>query len=221
MHSGILPSALEIVDQQSLEAINQNTDMDLPEVEALLVAETDGYTREEVEFQMAKITKIFKKNNATAIRRAENEEEAAALWTARKTAYGVTARINNTLFVEDLAVPMSKVPDILRTISDLAKKYDLKIPTVGHAGDGNIHPVISFDGTSQSEVERVEKATKDLFEKVIELGGTLTGEHGIGLAKAPYIRMEHDDVAMDVMLSMKRLFDPNNILNPGKMGLEL
>ncbi len=220
MYSGILPSSLEVVDQQTLQAINENTDMGLPEVEALLVAETDGYTREETEFQMAKITKVFEKNNATSIRRSENEKEAEALWAARKSAYGVAARINNNLFVEDLSIPMSKVPEMLRAISDLAKKYDLKIPTVGHAGDGNLHPVISFDGTNSDEVKRVEKATKELFEKVIDLGGTLTGEHGIGLAKAPFIHLEHDDISMDVMRSIKRLFDPNNILNPGKMGLE-
>ena len=131
MYSGILPSSLEVVDQQTLQAINENTDMGLPEVEALLVAETDGYTREETEFQMAKITKVFEKNNATSIRRSENEKEAEALWAARKSAYGVAARINNNLFVEDLSIPMSKVPEMLRAISGLAKKYDLKIPTVG------------------------------------------------------------------------------------------
>jgi glycolate oxidase len=130
------------------------------------------------------------------------------------------ARINNNLFVEDLSVPISKVPDMLRVLSDLAKKHDLKIPTVGHVGDGNLHPVISFDGTNPEEVKRVEKASAELFEKVIEMGGTLTGEHGIGLAKAPFMHLEHDVVAMRVMRSLKRLFDPNNILNPGKMALD-
>ena len=220
MYSGIIPSALEVVDQQTLIAINQNTDLGLPEVEALLVAETDGYTREETEFQMEKIIEIFKKNNATTTRQADSKEEAEALWTARKSAYGVLARINNNLIVEDLAVPMSKVPDMLRSISELAKKHNLRIPTVGHAGDGNLHPVICFDGTNPDEVKRVEEASAQLFEKVIELGGTLTGEHGIGLAKIPFMGLEHDQVSMDVMRSVKQLFDPNNILNPGKMGLE-
>jgi glycolate oxidase len=131
------------------------------------------------------------------------------------------SRINNSLVVEDLSVPMSKVPNILKTISDLAKKYDLKIPTVGHAGDGNLHPTISYDSTNPDEVKRVEQASAELFEKVIELGGTLTGEHGIGLAKAPFMHLEHDPVAMDVMRSIKKSFDPNNILNPGKMALEV
>jgi len=220
MHSGILPSALEVVDQQTLIAINQNTDLNLPEVEAILIAETDGHTREETQFQLNKVIEIFKKNNASTVKQAATKEEAEALWTARKSAYAVMSRINS-LAVEDLSVPMSKVPNILKAISDLAKKYDLKIPTVGHAGDGNLHPTISYDGTNPDEVKRVEQASAELFKKVIELGGTLTGEHGIGLAKAPFMHLEHDPVAMDVMRSIKKSFDPNNILNPGKMALEV
>jgi glycolate oxidase len=220
MRSGILPRALEVVDQHTLVAINQNTNLNLPEVEALLVVETDGYTKEENEFQLAKIMDIFKKHHAKDIKKAETPQEAEALWTARKSAYGVMARINYNLFVEDLSVPISKVPDMLRVLSDLARKYSLKIPTVGHVGDGNLHPVISFDGTNPEEVKRVEKASEEIFKKVVEMGGTLTGEHGIGLAKAPFMHLEHDDVAMRVMRSLKRLFDPNNILNPGKMALE-
>jgi len=220
MYSGILPCALEIVDQQTLRAINQNTSLNLPEVEAILVAETDGYTREETEYQIDKVVEIFQRNRASNVRRADTREEAEALWTARKTAYGVMARINNNLFVEDLAVPMSKVSDMLRAISDLAKKHRLIIPTVGHAGDGNLHPVISFDGTNAEEMHRVEAASKELFEKVIELGGTLTGEHGIGLAKVRFMGMEHDAKSMEYMRGIKRLFDPDNILNPGKMALE-
>jgi len=220
MYSGIVPSALEIVDQQTLIALNQNTDLHLPEVEAILVAETDGHTKDETEFQLAKIIDIFKKNNASTVKRASSAEEAAALWAARKSAYGVMSRINNNLFVEDLSVPISKMPNILRTVSDIAKKYDLKIPTVGHAGDGNLHPTISFDGTNPEEVRRVEKASEEIYDEVIRLGGTLTGEHGIGLAKARFMPLEHDEVSMDIMRSIKKLFDPNNILNPGKMALE-
>ncbi len=220
MHSGIVPSALEIVDQQTLIALNQNTDLNLPEVEAILVAETDGHTEDETEFQLAKIIDIFNKNNASTVKRASSAEEAEALWTARKTAYGVMSRVNTNLFVEDLSVPISKMPDILRFVSHIAKKYDLKIPTVGHAGDGNLHPTISFDGTNPEEVERVEKASEDIYDEVIGLGGTLTGEHGIGLAKARFMPLEHDEVSMEVMRSIKKLFDPNNILNPGKMALD-
>jgi len=220
MYSGIIPSALEVVDRETLMVINENTDLNLPEVEAMLVAETDGYTREETDFQMARIVSIFKKNNAITTRKAHSTEEAMALWTARKSAYGVVARINNNLVVEDLAVPMSRVPDMLTSISKIAEKHNLSIPTVGHAGDGNLHPVICFDGTDGDEVRRVEEASAELFERVVELGGTLTGEHGIGLAKIPFMGLEHDRRSMDLMRSIKDLFDPHNILNPGKMGLE-
>lgn len=220
MHSGILPSALEIMDHQTLMAINQNTKLNLPDAAAMLVAETDGYTPEETMFQLSKMTEIFKKNRAISVRKASTKEEAEGLWTARKTAGGVMPLINNNLFVEDLSVPMSKVPDMLKAIDEVSKKYDLKIPTIGHAGDGNLHPCISIDGTNPDEVRRMEKAAEELFQTVIELGGTLTGEHGIGMSKAPFMKMEHDEVAMGVMRALKRLFDPNNILNPGKMALE-
>jgi glycolate oxidase len=220
VRSGIVPSALEIVDQQTIMMINQNTDMGLPEMAAILVAETDGYTWEETAFQLDKIMHIFKMNNAQTVREASTEEEAEKLWLARKSAYGVYARINNNLFVEDLDVPISKVPEMLKIISELAKKYHLDMPTVGHAGDGNLHPTICFDGTKPDEVEKVEKVTTELFQTVIALGGTLTGEHGVGLSKTPLMRMEHDPLEMNVMRSIKKLFDPNNILNPGKMDLE-
>jgi glycolate oxidase len=220
MHSGILPSALEIIDHQTITAINQNTSLNLPDAAAMLVAETDGYTPEETEFQLKIVTEIFKKNKAVSIRHAKTKEEAEALWTARKSAGGVIPRISKNLFVEDLCVPMSKVPDMLQAIDELSKKYGVKIPTVGHAGDGNLHPAISIDSTNPDEVRRMEKVAEALFRKVIQLGGTLTGEHGIGLSKAPFMKMEHDDVAMGLMRSLKRLLDPNNILNPGKMALE-
>jgi glycolate oxidase len=114
---------------------------------------------------------------------------------------------------------MSKLAETLRLIEKLAEKFDLQIPTVGHAGDGNLHPCISIDGTNPDEVRRMEAASEELFREVVKLGGTLTGEHGIGLSKAPFMGLEHDEVALDVMRSLKELFDPNNILNPGKMAL--
>jgi glycolate oxidase len=219
MHSGILPSALEVVDHQSITAIRQNTTTNLPDVEVLLVAETDGYTEAETHYQMEKIVAVFQKNNATTIKKADSKEEADALWHARKSVYGVFAKINNNLSVEDLAVPMSKVPEMMMAISAIAEKYDLKMPTVGHVGDGNLHPTICFDGTDANEVERMEAATAELFRKVVSLGGTITGEHGIGLAKIPYMDWEHEKETLAVMQSMKAALDPKNILNPGKMGL--
>jgi glycolate oxidase len=220
MYSGIIPSVLEILGRETILAINQNTELRLPEVEAILLAETDGYTKFETDYQMAKIIDVFKKNHALEIKQAGSAAEAAELWKARKSAYGVLARINTSFVLEDVTVPMSKIPDLLKGIEAISKKYDIMIAAYGHAGDGNLHPQILFDRDDPDQAHRQEKASADLFALAIELGGTLTGEHGIGIQKAPFMTLEHDPVAMDVMRSIKKMFDPNNILNPGKMGLE-
>jgi glycolate oxidase len=220
MHSGILPSVLEIIDQYGIKTVNQFTTLNLPEVEAILLAETDGYTKEETEYQISKIIDVFKKNKASTVKRAKTQKEAQALWAARKAAGGAFTRISKNLYAEDLSVPMSKIPKLLRLVSDLSKKYDLKIPTLGHAGDGNLHPCIAIDASNPEEVKKLHAASAELFEKVVAFGGTVTGEHGIGLSKAPYMMMEHGEVSMGMMRAIKRLFDPNNILNPGKMALD-
>jgi glycolate oxidase len=120
-----------------------------------------------------------------------------------------------------VTVPISNVPALLRGVEEISQRYRLKIATFGHAGDGNLHPQILYDGYDEDQVRRMEKACADLFKLCVDLDGTLTGEHGIGLSKAPYMHLEHDAVAMEMMGKIKKLFDPNNILNPGKMALEV
>ena len=220
MYSGIIPSVLEILGKQAILAINQNTDLNLPEVEVMLLAETDGYTQEETDFQMQKVMDVFNENNPKEVKQAASEQEAEDLWQARKSAYAVLARIKTHFVLEDVTVPMGKVADLLKGVEAIAEKHSIQIATYGHAGDGNLHPQILYDGYDPEQVERMEAASADLFHLAIDLGGTLTGEHGIGLSKAPYMSLEHDAVAMDVMRSIKKMLDPNNILNPGKMALE-
>jgi glycolate oxidase len=220
MHSGVVPSVLEIMDQRTLQVLNENTDLNLPDVAAMLLAETDGMTEEETAHQLDIIAGVFRKNHASQVREAHSPEEAAALWTARKSVYGVFTQIKNSLVVEDLSVPMSRVAEMLRAVGEISMKHRLDIPTVGHAGDGNLHPTICFNGDDPDEVERMHQAAAEIFERVIALEGTLTGEHGIGVDKAKFMPLEHDPVAMRYMRGLKRLFDPNNILNPGKMALE-
>jgi len=220
MHSGIVPSVMEILGRETLLAINQNTDLNLPEVDAMLLAETDGYTKEETEYQMGKILEVFRRNHAKEVKEAKTADEVNDLWKARKSAYAVLARIKTHFVLEDVTVPMAKVADLLKGVDAIAKKYDLLIASFGHAGDGNLHPQILYDGYDPDQVKRMEAASGELFKLAIDLGGTLTGEHGIGLSKAPYMTLEHDPVAMDVMRTLKKMFDPNNILNPGKMALE-
>ncbi|MBI4776284.1 MAG: FAD-binding protein [Deltaproteobacteria bacterium] len=221
MHSGIIPSVLEILGKETIRAINENTDLDLPEVEAMLLAETDGYTKEETEYQMGKVVDIFKNSKAKDVKMANSEAEVTDLWKARKSAYAVLARIETHFVLEDVTVPMGQITNLLRGIEAIAKKHSLQIATFGHAGDGNLHPQILYDGYDPEQVRRKDAASDELFHLAIGLGGTLTGEHGIGLSKAPFMSLEHDETAMDVMRGIKRLLDPNNILNPGKMALEV
>ena len=220
MYSGIIPSVLEILGRETICAINQNTDLNLPEVDAILLVETDGYTHEETAYQMKKVIEVLAKNNAGEIKEANSAEEAAELWKARKSAYAVLARIKSNFALEDVTVPMGKIAHLLKGIKAISEKYNIMIAAYGHAGDGNLHPQILFDQYDPDQVKRQEAASKDLFKLAIDLDGTLTGEHGIGLQKAPYMTLEHDPVAMDVMRSIKRTLDPNNILNPGKMALD-
>jgi glycolate oxidase len=170
---------------------------------------------------MRKVMDVFNENNPKEVKQAASEEEAEELWQARKSAYAVLARIKTHFVLEDVTVPMAKVADLLKGVEAIAEKHSIQIATFGHAGDGNLHPQILYDGYDPEQVERMEAASADLFQLAIDLGGTLTGEHGIGLSKAPYMTLEHDAVAMDVMRSIKKMLDPNNILNPGKMALEL
>ena len=221
MYSGIIPSVLEILGRDTITAINRNTDLHLPEVDAILLAETDGYTATETDYQMQKVIAVFHKNHAREVRQAKTPEEAADLWKARKSAYAVLARIKTHFVLEDVTVPMSKIPALLKGIQAIAQRNQIMIATYGHAGDGNLHPQILYDGYNPEEVAHKEAASTELFELAIGLGGTLTGEHGIGMQKAPYMQLEHDPVAMDTMRAIKKLMDPNNILNPGKMALEV
>lgn len=221
MHSGIIPSALEILGRETLAAINQNTDLNLPEVDAMLLAETDGYTQEETDYQIKKVIQVFEENNAKEVKQAKTDKEVEDLWAARKSAYAVLARIKTHFVLEDVTVPMTNIAELLKGIEEISKRHNIQIATFGHAGDGNLHPQILYDGYDPEQVRRMEEAIADLFQLAIDLDGTLTGEHGIGLSKAPYMTLEHDPAAMDVMRHIKKMFDPNNILNPGKMGLEV
>ncbi len=220
MASGVIPSVLEILGRETLQAINQNTDLALPEVDAMLLAETDAYTQGEADFQMERVVGQFKANNALEVKQAESAAQAAELWKARKSCYAVLARLRPNFVLEDITVPMSRLAPMLKGISQIAARHRVQVATFGHAGDGNLHPQFLWDAADEDETRRVEEASAELFQLAVDLGGTLTGEHGIGLSKAPYMHLEHDPVAQDLMRSIKRACDPNNILNPGKMALD-
>jgi glycolate oxidase len=221
MRSGVIPSVLELMDRFCLQAVNQATDLKLPEAEAMLLIETDGFTPQEADGQMDVVAAALQKNNAGEIVHARTAAEAAKLWAARKGIYGIMTRLNYNILSEDLVVPISRVPEMLGEIQAIARRSGLLIATVAHAGDGNIHPMMVYDGTQPEEVARVREVEAELFRLAIRLGGTLTGEHGVGMSKAAYMPMEHDAVFIDVMNRLKAALDPNAVLNPGKLGLNV
>lgn len=220
MTSGILPSVMEIMDKVTLKSIRENTDIDLPEAEAMILAETDGFTWEEVEAQMDVVLAVLKKNHPIDIKTAKDETDRLNLWKARKSAYATLARVSSSFTLDDVTVPISRIPELLVGIQEISKKYDIVVATFGHAGDGNLHPQILFDEYDADQVERMKKVEEEIFHLAVGLKGTLSGEHGIGLSKAAYMTLEHDPVEMALMRLIKKTLDPNNIMNPGKRALD-
>ena len=220
MMSGVLPSVMEILDKVTLKSIKENTDIDLPDAEALILTETDGYTWEEVEAQMEVVLRILKQNHPTMIKTAKDEKDRLNLWKARKSSYATLARVSKSFVLDDVTVPISRIPDLLVGIQEIAQKHGLVIATYGHAGDGNLHPQLLYDEYDPKQVEKTERAEEEIFQLAISLKGTLSGEHGIGLSKANYMTLEHDPVEMALMRQIKKTLDPNNIMNPGKRALD-
>jgi glycolate dehydrogenase FAD-linked subunit len=220
MTSGVLPSVMEILDKVTLKSIKENTDIDLPDAEALILTETDGYTWEEVEAQMEVVLRILKQNHPTMIKTAKDEKDRLNLWKARKSSYATLARVSRSFVLDDVTVPISRIPDLLVGIQEIAQKHGLVIATYGHAGDGNLHPQLLYDEYDPKQVEKTERAEEEIFQLAISLKGTLSGEHGIGLSKANYMTLEHDPVEMALMRQIKKTLDPNNIMNPGKRALD-
>lgn len=219
MHSGVIPSVLEILDENTVSVLREKGGMKLPDANALILVETDGFTENDAVEQMSTIVALFEKNNAMRVQTADSSGEADELWRARRVAGSTASQLGSQNMSEDVTVPISKVPQLLEGISEIVNTYQLPFVVFGHAGDGNLHPKIMYNHEDPEQVRRVREAFTEIFELTCRLGGTLTGEHGVGLAKAPYIPLEHDAVAIDVMKGLKHFFDPHNILNPGKLGL--
>ena len=220
MHSGILPSVLEIMEENTIKVLREKSGADLPDVEALLLVETDGYTDGEAEYQIDKVISVFRANGAMTITKAEDREKAEKLWALRRAVGSVSGSLRPNNLSEDVTVPISRVPDLLEGIQKIMIGHDYPFVIFGHAGDGNLHPKIMFDGSDPDQVREVHGIADQVFRLTCDLEGTLSGEHGIGLAKAAYMNLEHDPVAMGLMRLLKRTLDPKNLLNPGKMALD-
>ncbi|PAE44630.1 glycolate oxidase subunit GlcD [Bacillus sp. 7884-1] len=213
----IIPTTLEFLDQATLKVVEDYAQIGLPtDVQAVLLIEQDG-PQEVVERDIVKIAEVCKQEGAVSIQIAATEEEAMALRTARRAALSAIARLAPTTILEDATVPRSEIANMVKAINEITEKYNLTICTFGHAGDGNLHPTCATDARDHEEMERVEKAFAEIFEKAIELGGTITGEHGVGAMKAPYLEWKLKKEGIAAMMGIKQAFDPNNIMNPGKV----
>jgi glycolate oxidase len=213
----IIPTTLEFLDQPTLRVVEDYVKIGLPtDVQAVLLIEQDG-PAEVVNRDLKKIEEVCKHENAVSVQIAATPEEAEALSMARRTALSALARLKPTTILEDATVPRSEVANMVKAINEIAKKYNLHICTFGHAGDGNLHPTCPTDARNHDEMERVELAFAEIFDRAIELGGTITGEHGVGVMKAPYLEWKLGKEGIDAMKAIKQGLDPNNIMNPGKV----
>jgi glycolate oxidase len=221
MASGVTPVAMEFLDNLTIQAVEEKFNKGLPkDAGALLVTDVDGNSEAELQAQLHVIESVFKANGCSEFKIARDKEEANDLWFARRNASPSLTVYGNKKLNEDITVPRSKLPDLLAKIDAIAKKYDLNIPCFGHTGDGNVHTnVMVKDGTDPEQLKKGHDAIEEVFKAAVELGGTLSGEHGIGISKAPFMHLAFSEAEMELFRSIKKAFDPNNILNPNKMGL--
>lgn len=218
--SGANPVAMEFLDNLTIRAVEEKFKKGLPvEAGAILISDIDGNVPEEIEYQIELLQKSFKANGCSAFKIAQNEQEAKDIWFARRNASQSITLYGSKKINEDITVPRKELPRLLDEINKVAKKYNIHVPCFGHTGDGNVHTNVMVDGSDKEQVEIGYKAIDEIFRITVELGGTLSGEHGIGLSKAPYMDIAFNEAEMNIMREIKKAFDPNNILNPSKMGL--
>lgn len=213
----IIPATLEFLDQPTLKAVEDFAKIGLPtDVQAVLLIEQDGPSSI-VNDDMERIANICRENSAVKVTVAQTKEEAEALTAARRAALSALARLKPTTILEDATVPRSEIANMVNAIQEIAKRNQIMICTFGHAGDGNLHPTCLTDIRDKEEMKRVEKAFEEIFQKAIELGGTITGEHGVGAMKLPYLNLKVGSTGIELIKAIKLAIDPNLIMNPGKI----
>ncbi len=213
----IVPCTLEFLDRTTIHCVEDFAKVGLPlDCEALLLMETDGHPGSVAE-EATRMEQIARSNGALEVRVAKDDAEAARLATARRSAFSALARVAPTTILEDATVPRSELAGMIRFVAEVARKHRLRIGTFGHMGDGNLHPTFLTDERDLDEMHRVELAFKEIFDEAIRLGGTITGEHGVGIAKKSFLPKFAGDAQMRVMRELRRVLDPHGILNPGKM----
>jgi len=215
--AGIVPGALEMMDQLITQALEEAYHFGFPlDAGAVLIVELDGLAGG-VEEQAKRVDVICRRNNASEVRLARDDAERAALWKCRKQAFGAIGRLSPNYVTQDGVVPRSKLPEIMQFIRSVSDRYALRIPNVFHAGDGNIHPLILYDEREPDQVKLALQAGNEILGKCIELGGSVTGEHGIGAEKIDFMTKQFTTEDLDAMKQLRRVFDPDNRCNPHKM----
>ena len=218
--SGANPVAMEFIDSLSVKAIKEKLGVELPKnAGALLIGDVDANVKEEIEFQLNTLEESFKENGCVDFRVATDKNEREEIWYARKNVSQCVTVYGSKKLNEDISVPRSMLPVALKEIYKIGEKYGFNVPCFGHAGDGNIHVNVMVDGSDEKQLHDGHKAIEEIFSLVIDMGGTLSGEHGIGLSKAPFMSIAFSEEELELFSTIKKAFDPNNILNPGKMGL--
>ncbi len=213
----IIPCTLEFLDRTTIACVDDYARIGLPrDCEALLLMETDGHPAV-VEEEATRMVEIARRHGCGEVRVAQSDEEAARLAAARRTAFSALARVAPTTILEDVTVPRSELARMVRGIQAVAQKYHLRIGTFGHFGDGNLHPTFLTDERNADEMQRVEAAFQELFAEALRLGGTITGEHGVGVAKKAFLPQQVGEVGLQLMRTLRQTLDPHDILNPGKV----
>src|SRR5437867_4136272 len=217
--AGIVPAALEMMDQSCIRAVEDSVyAAGYPrDAAAILLAEIDGQNADAVVAETEVVTELLRKSGARSVRSAASEAERERLGQGRKKAFGAMGRLSRDLVVQDAVVPRSALPQVLETIATIAKHYGLVVSNVFHAGDGNLHPNISFDATDPALKQRVEAASAEIMETCIAAGGTITGEHGVGIDKLRYMPLIFDAESLGAMYAVRKVFDPDERVNPGKV----
>jgi glycolate dehydrogenase FAD-linked subunit len=215
--AGIIPAALEIMDRTTIEAVERGAPVGLPhDAEAVLIVEIEGL-KEHTDRALEIARSICQQNHAREVKLAADETERQRIWKGRKGAFGAMGALAPNYYVQDGVVPRSRLPEMMRRIAAISKQYNLRIANVFHAGDGNLHPNILFDMRSPGELERVIEAGAATLRACIELGGSITGEHGVGLEKKAYIGLLFNEADLAAMARVRRVFDPDGRFNPAKL----
>lgn len=213
----IIPCTLEFLDRVTVQCVEDYAKIGLPtDVEALVLMETDGHPVV-VEEEAAQMMELARANGARDVRAAADEAEGAKLAAARRNAFSALARVRPTTILEDVTVPRSELATMVAFIDSVAKKHKLQIGTFGHLGDGNLHPTFLTNERDHEEMHRIEVALEEIVEETIRLGGTVTGEHGVGLAKKAFLKRQLGEGSYELMRSIKQALDPQGLLNPGKI----